>query len=575
MRAAAGGLGLAGAAAAAAAAAGGLGAEDARALPRTLVRCARLAHCWGQVAWAYAAHGPAGGPRGAAAGAAPEAAEAAARRLSVLHYRCARKLLRLARANGGIYVKFGQIASQQPQVPEEYRLVLGALQDAARPRSFRQVRRTLERDLGRPLGEAFEAFERAPAAVASLAQVHRARLPGGGEVAVKVQHAGIEAQINADLVAFRLAGALARRLFPGFDQAFGWLLPELEASLERETDFRGEQRNAARLAELTRLPRVRVPRMHPQLSTRRVVTMEWVEGWKVTDRGALERAGVAPQAVARAMTELFAEMIFGHGFLHADAHPGNFLVARPEEGRAGGAGAEGAPGGAGGGGGGASGAPSALGALLRAWSPWGGGGRRGRGGAGDFDIVVLDHGLYIEMDPGLQAKYRRLWVALAQGDQRAAAEISRVVAGDRAADILPVLLSPQQLGRPPLASDVQNRLRADCGVGSPGQLSEFLASLPLELVQAYRSQAFTKGLALRSGWGNSAWLRVTAHWARAGGERGGRQALHRRLSMETGLLRLQAQLAAAQAAGELEYFLEGLLLWALGLLGLSGGGASP
>ena len=571
MRAAAGGLGLAGAAAAAAAAAGGLGAEDARALPRTLVRCARLAHCWGQVAWAYAAHGPAGGPRGAAAGAAPEAAEAAARRLSVLHYRCARKLLRLARANGGIYVKFGQIASQQPQVPEEYRLVLAALQDAARPRSFRQVRRTLERDLGRPLGEAFEAFERAPAAVASLAQVHRARLPGGGEVAVKVQHAGIEAQINADLVAFRLAGALARRLFPGFDQVFGWLLPELEASLERETDFRGEQRNAARLAELTRLPRVRVPRMHPQLSTRRVVTMEWVEGWKVTDRGALERAGVAPQAVARAMTELFAEMIFGHGFLHADAHPGNFLVARPKEER--GRGAGGAA--AGGGCDGASGPSSALGALLRAWSPWGVWGSRGRGAAGDFDIVVLDHGLYIEMNPELQAKYRRLWVALAQGDRRGAAEISRGVAGDRAADILPVLLSPQQLGRPPLSSGVQNRLRADCGVGSPGQLSEFLASLPLELVQAYRSQAFSKGLALRSGWGNGAWLRVTAQWARAGGQRGARQALHRRLGTEAGLLRLQAQLAAAQAAGELEYFLEGLLLWALGLLGLSGGGSSP
>ena len=534
----------------------------ARALPRTLVRCARLAHCWGQVAWAYSSHGGA-----ARSGPAP-LPEEAARRLSVLHYRCARKLLRMARTNGGIYVKFGQIASQQPQVPEEYRLVLGALQDAARPRSFRQVRRTLELELGRPLGEAFEAFERRPAAVASLAQVHRARLPGGAEVAVKVQHAGIQAQINADLVAFRLAGALARRLFPKFEEGFGWLLPELESSLERETDFRGEQANAARLAGLTQLPWVRVPCIYRDLSTRRVVTMEWVDGWKVTDRGALEHAGISPREVARAMTELFAEMIFSHGFLHADAHPGNFLVARPA----------GSGDGAGGGGEGVheawkgAGPPAPalpwLRGLVPSWAFWG---RWGAGRpAGDFDLVVLDHGLYIEMDPKLQREYRRLWVALAQGDRRGAAEVSRSVAGDRAADILPVLLSPQQLGRPPLASDVQHRLRSDCGVATPGQLSEFLATLPLELVQAYRSQAFSKGLALRSGWGNGAWLRVTAHWAHAGDERA-RQPLHRRLGTELGLLKLQVQLAGAQAVGELEFLLEGFVLWVLGLFGTSGG----
>ena len=513
MRAAAGGLGLAGAAAAAAAA-GGLGAEDARALPRTLVRCARLAHCWGQVAWAYAAHGPAGGPRGAAAGAAPEAAEAAARRLSVLHYRCARKLLRLARANGGIYVKFGQIASQQPQVPEEYRLVLGALQDAARPRSFRQVRRTLERDLGRPLGEAFEAFERAPAAVASLAQVHRARLPGGGEVAVKVQHAGIEAQINADLVAFRLAGALARRLFPGFDQAFGWLLPELEASLERETDFRGEQRNAARLAELTRLPRVRVPRMHPQLSTRRVVTMEWVEGWKVTDRGALERAGVAPQAVARAMTELFAEMIFGHGFLHADAHPGNFLVRAKADGQ----------------------------------------------GRPQPEVVLLDHGLYFQLAPEVQRNYSTLWMALVSGDRKGAAEVSKRVAGEAAAKVLPAVLHPQQLGQPALSPAHRRRLRREAGIGSPRALSTFLGTLPLDLIQAYRSQALTKNLASRAGWGNGSWLRATARYAQRGLMQAGEQApsLLQRLRISFSIVRLELWLLCLEGFSACGYWVRGL-----------------
>jgi predicted unusual protein kinase regulating ubiquinone biosynthesis (AarF/ABC1/UbiB family) len=242
------------------------------------------------------------------------------------HRRSAEAMYRLATRLEGLPIKVCQfIGSRADVLPAEYVGVLSRLQDRVPPRALATLRPVLDTAFGRPLGEAFATFDATPIASASLAQVHRARLHDGREVAVKIQYPDIERIVAIDLRNFAFLVRVLARLEPDFD--FRVVIDEVEQLVPLELDFLNEARNATRMAECFRgRADVWVPAVIPELSSPRVLVTEYAPGVRVSDAGGLERMGAAPKDVARRLIELFCEMILVHGFFHADPHPGNILV---------------------------------------------------------------------------------------------------------------------------------------------------------------------------------------------------------------------------------------------------------
>ena len=242
------------------------------------------------------------------------------------HRRNAEELYAAAVELQGPILKGAQWLGSRPDLlPRESIEVLARLQDRVPARPYAVMRRVVERELGRPLGAVFASFAKAPVASASLAQVHEARLLDGRRVAVKVQYPEIATLVHADLGSLRLVlGALAR-----VERDFEWepLLDELAEAVPRELDFEQEGRAAERMARNLAARRdVRIPAVHWEWSTRRVLVMEYVEGIPISDVAGLRAAGVDPQQVARLLLEVFTEQMLVHGFFHADPHPGNLRV---------------------------------------------------------------------------------------------------------------------------------------------------------------------------------------------------------------------------------------------------------
>ena len=255
---------------------------------------------------------------------------AAARRH--LYQRQANRFRRRAVELGGLLIKLGQFLSTRVDLlPPQYTDELASLQDQVPAEPFAAVQKVVETELGRPLAEAFPWFEPAAEAAASLGQVHRARTPSGRLVAVKVQRPGIEEIIAADLTAFGTVVRWARRL-PQLRQLgdLDGVYREFAEVTTAELDYVAEGHNAQRVAaELADHPWIHVPTIDWDLSRRRVLTMEYVRGTKLTDRPALLAAGLDPPLLARRLVAAYLDMVLVHGFFHADPHPGN-IFALPE-----------------------------------------------------------------------------------------------------------------------------------------------------------------------------------------------------------------------------------------------------
>jgi ubiquinone biosynthesis protein len=232
---------------------------------------------------------------------------------------------------GTTFIKLGQVLSTRPDlVGSEIADELSELQAASPSDPPDVVRREIEGELGAPLDSVFEKLDLEPIASGSIGQVHGGVLPGGEKVAVKVQHPDIEERIRTDL---DILDALAD-LAEARSTELRLLAPKAVARQFRrrmlhELDFERERRNLERFRrQFARDPRVTFPAPRPELSTRRMLTMERIEGHSVRETDALAAAGHDLQALAEQGAGLVLKMILERGFYHADPHPGNVFVLK-------------------------------------------------------------------------------------------------------------------------------------------------------------------------------------------------------------------------------------------------------
>jgi len=229
---------------------------------------------------------------------------------------------------GTTYIKFGQMLSTRPDlVGQKVADELAKLQHGVPPDPPEVVLATVAAELGRPVSEIFAEFNPLPIGSASIGQVHRARLPDGGEVVVKVQHPGIEAHIRSDLeILHKLAGLAEKSKELKHYQPVA-VVGEFQRSLLHELDFSREEGNLQQFAaNFAADQTVHFPQVFPKWCTSRVLTMELITGVSPLEADRLDQVGVSREELARRGATVWMEMVFRDGFFHADPHPGNLLV---------------------------------------------------------------------------------------------------------------------------------------------------------------------------------------------------------------------------------------------------------
>ena len=239
------------------------------------------------------------------------------------------RLRRTLEELGATYIKLGQLMSGRADLlPPEYIEELSKLLDSAPPVAGEEIREAIERELGEPVETLFASFDDRPIASASIGQVHRATLFDGQEVVIKVQRPGIEAVVEADLdLLLRQARFLESRSGVVRDYNVMEIASELARSLRAELDYLVEGRHAERLRNsLSRDPRFLVPRVIWSLTSKRAITLEYLEGIKFNEIDRLRKAGYDLPSLAQVGIEAYLKQIFVYGFYHADPHPANIMV---------------------------------------------------------------------------------------------------------------------------------------------------------------------------------------------------------------------------------------------------------
>jgi len=243
--------------------------------------------------------------------------------------RLARSILSTLSALGPCFIKVGQALSTRPDlVKREWIEELSRLQDDLPPFPHEVALNLIETELGAPTEQLFAEFPDFPVAAASLGQVYRARLDDGRWVAVKVQRPQLPFVMRRDLVIIRSLGVLLAPLLPlnlGF--GLGAIIDEFGATLFEEIDYRREADNAERFAALfADHPEVTVPEVERSLSSRRVLTTQWIEGTKLQNRRELEANHLDPAALIRTGVIAGLQQLLEFGYFHADPHPGNLFA---------------------------------------------------------------------------------------------------------------------------------------------------------------------------------------------------------------------------------------------------------
>jgi ubiquinone biosynthesis protein len=232
-------------------------------------------------------------------------------------------------ALGPTYVKLGQLLSTRADLlPAPYLVSLARLQDNVAGVSYAEIEEVIETQFGARVSDLFSEFDEKPLAAASLGQVHRARTRDGRSVAVKVQRPGIRDRVVEDLeVLGEVAALMDDHTELGRTFGFGDLLEQFRRSMMAELDYRAEAANLHTMAHhLERFSRIVVPRPVDGLTKSRVLTMDLIDGRKVTDLGPLGLMEIDGSALAEELFSAYVDQILGSGFIHADPHPGNVLI---------------------------------------------------------------------------------------------------------------------------------------------------------------------------------------------------------------------------------------------------------
>ena len=230
---------------------------------------------------------------------------------------------------GPTFIKIGQsMGTRADLLPLPFVIALGELQDQVPPFPNDVAFARIEKELGRKINEVYREFEVEPVAAASLGQVYRARLHTGEEVAVKVQRPNLEATIRGDLEILNKVANFAER-FPQLNENADWsgMLREFNQTIHEEMDYAAEGHNAERFRENFRnWSNIHVPKIYWHATTRKVLTMDFIHGTKVTDLDEQRRQNIAPEKVNRLLIKTYLKQLLEDGFFHADPHPGNLLV---------------------------------------------------------------------------------------------------------------------------------------------------------------------------------------------------------------------------------------------------------
>ncbi|KAG0223136.1 hypothetical protein BGW42_006085 [Actinomortierella wolfii] len=391
----------------------------------------------------------------------------------IVHQRCADRLLRLCRLNTGIYTKAGQhVASLTFVVPPEYTNTLSVLQDRAPFKSFKEVEQVFLNEFGvRPL-DLFQEFDPIPMAAASLAQVHRAVTKDGRKAAVKVQYSDVARLFRTDMGTMEALSTLVGILFPEFE--FGWVVKEFRDNLTAEFDFTNEARNGEATKErFMHRSELYIPEIYWDLSTKKILTMEFIDGVKVNDLEGLKKLNIEPSWVRKTLLEVFAEMVFIHGVLHCDPHAGNILITRDNF-------------------------------------------------TGKPQFVLLDHGLYRELDENFRYNYCHLWRALILNDQELLNKASdRLGIRSNYVGFIPLILiqrppsSTQKIGEG-MTEAQKSKVRSNLKGVTMADIFEFLETLPRDMLLVFRTINLTRGIHQQLGGENVERFHVNAMYATQG-----------------------------------------------------------
>ncbi len=240
----------------------------------------------------------------------------------------AREAADLVASLGPAFIKAGQALSTRPDiVPPLLLEELAQLQDQLPGFDSALAMACIEEDLGAPVDTIFEQLDREPISAASLGQVHRGVLRNGERVAVKVQRPGLREQITLDLYIVRNIAAWLNRNVGLIRSDLVGLIDELGSRVFEEMDYLNEAANAERFASLhSNNRRIAVPRIHREATSRRVLTMEWIDGVKLTNLEAVRSLGIDPDDMVQVGVNCSLQQLLEHGFFHADPHPGNLLA---------------------------------------------------------------------------------------------------------------------------------------------------------------------------------------------------------------------------------------------------------
>jgi predicted unusual protein kinase regulating ubiquinone biosynthesis (AarF/ABC1/UbiB family) len=232
---------------------------------------------------------------------------------------------------GPTFIKIGQsMGTRADLLPLPFVVALGELQDQVPPFANEIAFARIEKELGRKINDVYKEFELEPVAAASLGQVYRARLYTGEEVAVKVQRPNLEATIKGDLEILNKVANFAER-FPQLNENADWsgMLREFNQTIHEEMDYAAEGHNAERFREnFKNWSNIHVPKIFWHATTRKVLTMDFIHGTKVTDLEGQERQGISPAKVNRLLIKTYLKQLLEDGFFHADPHPEIFSSCR-------------------------------------------------------------------------------------------------------------------------------------------------------------------------------------------------------------------------------------------------------